>query len=135
MTIVESLKELAGKIKSTAPDTIKEETIAEVIKIISDNYSGNNETLVAEVGKKLYKPSSNGTEGQVLKTLGNGQTDWINIPKSEKIEKMTTTANLGTAGESWTKAEEQKIRDRVNAISGKLDELITAITTAGLMKS
>lgn len=138
MTIVEALKELAGKIKGVAPDTLTEETISEVIKVISDNYSGNkeaHEALVAEVEKKLYKPTSNGTDGQVLKTLGNGQTEWVNLPKSEKIEKITTTANLGNAPEAWAKAEEQKIRERINVISGKIDELITAVTTAGLMKS
>ena len=123
-----------------------------ITKDLMNNLETGLETATNAVDGKLAKPSSNGTNGQVLVTAGDGTTRWENKPadgakgpKGDKGDRGETgpagpAGAQGPAGAKGEKGDPGQQLDHINNATGQsdahtvLNSLLAGLIAKGYMK-
>lgn len=153
-TIVDALKDLLGKIKGVSADTITAETIAELIQLISDNYSNSGQEIAQATDNKLggIKAVTKGS-GDTVEVKIETATGKLFVPTYPAIYSLpeASTSNLGgvkkaakvdavaspnadnAVGANPTQAEFNKVVTLVNDLKNTLNSVIANEKTAKQM--
>ena len=129
-----------------------------ITKDLMNNLETGLETTTNAVDSKLAKPSSNGTNGQVLVTAGDGTTRWENKPadgakgpKGEKGDRGETgpagpagaqgpAGAKGEKGDKGDKGDPGQQLEHINNATGQsdahtvLNSLLAGLIAKGYMK-
>lgn len=126
-----------------------------ITKDLMNNLETGLETTTNAVDSKLAKPSSNGTNGQILVTAGDGTTRWENKPadgakgpKGDKGDRGETgpagpagaQGPAGAKGEKGDKGDPGQQLDHINNATGQADahtvlnNLLAGLIAKGYMK-
>ena len=120
-----------------------------ITKDLMNNLETGLETAANAVDGKLAKPSSNGTNEQILATDGSGGTKWVDKPaagpKGDKGERGETgpAGPAGVKGEKGDKGdpgEPKQQLDHINNATGQtyahtvLNSLLAGLIAKGYMK-
>mgnify|MGYP000006659002 CR=1 FL=1 len=122
-----------------------------ITKELMNNLETGLETAANAVDGKLAKPSSNGTNEQILATDGSGGTKWVDKPagaKGEKGDKGETgpagpagaQGPAGAKGEKGDKGDPGQQLEHINNATGQsdahtvLNSLLAGLIAKGYMK-
>ena len=129
-----------------------------ITKDLMNNLETGLETTTNAVDSKLAKPSSNGTNGQVLVTAGDGTTRWENKPadgakgpKGDKGDRGETgpagpagaqgpAGAKGEKGDKGDKGDPGQQLEHINNATGQsdahtvLNSLLAGLIAKGYMK-
>lgn len=116
-----------------------------ITKELMNNLETGLETAASAVDGKLAKPSSNGTNEQILATDGSGGTKWVDKPAGAKGEKgdRGETGPVGPAGakgEKGDKGDPGQQLEHINNATGQsdahtvLNSLLAGLIAKGYMK-
>lgn len=116
-----------------------------ITKELMNNLETGLETAANAVDGKLAKPSSNGTNEQILATDGSGGTKWVDKPagaKGEKGDKGETgpAGPAGAKGEKGDKGDPGQQLEHINNATGQsdahtvLNSLLAGLIAKGYMK-
>lgn len=120
-----------------------------ITKELMNNIETGLETATNAVDSKLAKPSSNGTNEQILATDGNGGTKWVDKPaagpKGDKGDRGETgpagaQGPAGAKGEKGDKGDPGQQLDHINNATGQTDahtvlnSLLAGLIAKGYMK-
>lgn len=116
-----------------------------ITKELMNNLETGLETAANAVDDKLAKPSSNGTNEQILATDGSGGTKWVDKPagaKGEKGDKGETgpAGPAGAKGEKGDKGDPGQQLEHINNATGQsdahtvLNNLLAGLIAKGYMK-
>ena len=126
-----------------------------ITKDLMNNLETGLETTTNAVDSKLAKPSSNGTNGQILVTAGDGTTRWENKPadgakgpKGDKGDRGETgpagpagaQGPAGAKGEKGDKGDPGQQLEHINNATGQsdahtvLNSLLAGLIAKGYMK-
>lgn len=122
-----------------------------ITKELMNNLETGLETAANAVDGKLAKPSSNGTNEQILATDGSGGTKWVDKPagaKGEKGDKGETgpagpagaQGPAGAKGEKGDKGDPGQQLEHINNATGQsdahtvLNNLLAGLIAKGYMK-
>ena len=122
-----------------------------ITKELMNNLETGLETAANAVDGKLAKPSSNGTNEQILATDGSGGTKWVDKPagaKGEKGDKGETGPGgpagaqgpAGAKGEKGDKGDPGQQLEHINNATGQsdahtvLNNLLAGLIAKGYMK-
>ena len=113
-----------------------------ITKELMNNLETGLETATNAVDGKLAKPSSNGTNEQILATDGSGGTKWVDKPAGAKGEKgdKGETGPAGAKGEKGDKGDPGQQLEHINNATGQsdahtvLNNLLAGLIAKGYMK-
>lgn len=122
-----------------------------ITKELMNNLETGLETAANAVDGKLAKPSSNGTNEQILATDGSGGTKWVDKPagaKGEKGDKGETgpagpagaQGPAGAKGEKGDRGDPGQQLEHINNATGQsdahtvLNSLLAGLIAKGYMK-
>lgn len=122
-----------------------------ITKELMNNLETGLETAANAVDGKLAKPSSNGTNEQILATDGSGGTKWVDKPagaKGEKGDKGETgpagpagaQGPAGAKGDKGDKGDPGQQLEHINNATGQsdahtvLNSLLAGLIAKGYMK-
>lgn len=116
-----------------------------ITKELMNNLETGLETAANAVDGKLAKPSSNGTNEQILATDGSGGTKWVDKPagaKGEKGDKGETgpAGPAGAKGDKGDKGDPGQQLEHINNATGQsdahtvLNSLLAGLIAKGYMK-
>lgn len=122
-----------------------------ITKELMNNLETGLETAANAVDGKLAKPSSNGTNEQILATDGSGGTKWVDKPAGAKGEKgdrgetgpagpAGAQGPVGAKGEKGDKGDPGQQLEHINNATGQsdahtvLNSLLAGLIAKGYMK-
>lgn len=122
-----------------------------ITKELMNNLETGLETAANAVDDKLAKPSSNGTNEQILATDGSGGTKWVDKPAGAKGEKgdrgetgpagpAGAQGPAGAKGEKGDKGDPGQQLEHINNATGQsdahtvLNSLLAGLIAKGYMK-
>lgn len=119
-----------------------------ITKELMNNLETGLETAANAVDGKLAKPSSNGTNEQILATDGSGGTKWVDKPAGAKGEKgdrgetgpAGAQGPAGAKGEKGDKGDPGQQLEHINNATGQsdahtvLNNLLAGLIAKGYMK-
>lgn len=122
-----------------------------ITKELMNNLETGLETAASAVDGKLAKPSSNGTNEQILATDGSGGTKWVDKPAGAKGEKgdrgetgpagpAGAQGPAGAKGEKGDKGDPGQQLEHINNATGQsdahtvLNSLLAGLIAKGYMK-
>ena len=119
-----------------------------ITKELMNNLETGLETAANAVDGKLAKPSSNGTNEQILATDGSGGTKWVDKPAGAKGEKgdrgetgpAGAQGPAGAKGEKGDKGDPGQQLEHINNATGQsdahtvLNSLLAGLIAKGYMK-
>ena len=122
-----------------------------ITKELMNNLETGLETAASAVDGKLAKPSSNGTNEQILATDGSGGTKWVDKPAGAKGEKgdrgetgpagpAGAQGPAGAKGDKGDKGDPGQQLEHINNATGQsdahtvLNSLLAGLIAKGYMK-
>lgn len=122
-----------------------------ITKELMNNLETGLETAANAVDGKLAKPSSNGTNEQILATDGSGGTKWVDKPAGAKGEKgdrgetgpagpAGAQGPAGAKGDKGDKGDPGQQLEHINNATGQsdahtvLNSLLAGLIAKGYMK-